>query len=83
MALTNFAALQTEQKLAWAKDLWKVARNNSFMTQFTGTNANSMIQRVTELKKTEKGARAVFQLVADLTGDGVTGDYTLEGCSAR
>lgn len=79
MALTNFAALQTEQKLAWAKDLWKVARNNSFMTQFTGTNANSMIQRVTELKKTEKGARAVFQLVADLTGDGVTGDYTLEG----
>ena len=79
MALTNFGALQTEQKLAWSKDLWKVARNNSFMSQFTGAGSNSMIQRITELKKSEKGARAVFQLVADLTGDGVTGDYALEG----
>jgi len=38
-----------------------------------------MIQRITELKKTEKGARAVLTLVADLEGDGVAGDRTLEG----
>lgn len=79
MATTNFGQLQTEQKLAWGKELWKVARNNSFMMQFAGTGSNSMIQRITELKKTEKGARAVFQLVADLVEDGITGDYTLEG----
>jgi len=38
-----------------------------------------MIQRVAELTKTKKGARAVITLVADLQGDGVVGDRTLEG----
>ena len=79
MALTNFAALTTEAKTAWSMDLWKHARNYSFMNQFTGTGPNSMIQRITELKKTEKGARAVITLLADLAGDGVAGDRTLEG----
>ena len=44
-----------------------------------GDSTESMIQRVTELKKDEKGARAVLTLVADLEGDGVAGDRTLEG----
>ena len=38
-----------------------------------------MIQHITELKKTEKGARAVITLLADLEGDGIAGDRTLEG----
>ena len=38
-----------------------------------------MVQHITELKKTEKGARAVITLLADLEGDGVVGDRTLEG----
>lgn len=79
MALTNFAALTNEAKTAWSMDLWKHARNYSFMNQFTGTGPNSMIQRITELKKDEKGARAVITLLADLTGDGIAGDRTLEG----
>ncbi|RDE25130.1 DUF4043 family protein [Motiliproteus coralliicola] len=79
MALTNFAALTTEQKTAWAMDLWRTARNQSFVMKFTGKGHNSLIQRITELTKTEKGARAVMTLLADLTGDGVVGDYTLEG----
>ena len=79
MALTNFAALTNEEKTAWSMDLWRHARNYSFMNQFTGTGPNSMIQRITELKKTEKGARAVITLLADLEGDGVAGDRTLEG----
>lgn len=37
-----------------------------------------MIQRITELTKSEKGDRAVLTLVADLEGDGIMGDYTLE-----
>lgn len=76
---TNFAALTTEQKTAWARDLWRTARNQSFLMRFTGTGHNAMIQRITELTKTEKGDRAVMTLLADLTGDGVVGDYTLEG----
>lgn len=79
MALTNFAALTSEALTAWSMDLWKHARNHSFMNQFTGTGPNSMIQRITELKKSKKGARAVITLLADLAGDGIAGDRTLEG----
>ena len=38
-----------------------------------------MVQRITDLTKTKKGARAVMTLVQDLEGDGVAGDRTLEG----
>lgn len=79
MALTNFSLLTTEQKTAWSMDLWKAARNYSFVNKFLGKDTNSMIQHVTELKKSEKGARAVITLLADLEGDGVVGDRTLEG----
>lgn len=77
--LTNFSLLTTEQKTAWAMDLWKVARNGTFIDKFVGNDANSMIEHITELKASEKGARAVITLLADLEGDGVAGDRTLEG----
>ena len=78
MALTNFTTLTTEQKTVWSRDLWMAARNASFTMRFTGKGPNSMIQRITELTKSEKGDRAVLTLVADLEGDGVVGDYTME-----
>lgn len=77
--LTNFSNLTTEQKTVWAMDLWKQARNFSFVNKFLGSDANSLIQHITELKKSEKGARAVITLLADLEGDGIAGDRTLEG----
>jgi len=77
--LTNFAALTSEQKTVWSMDLWEMARNMSFVNKFMGSDENSVIQHVTELKKTEKGNRAVITLLADLVGDGVAGDRTLEG----
>jgi N4-gp56 family major capsid protein len=79
MALTNFAALTAEQKKAWSMSFWHHARNNSFLNQFTGSGSNAMIQRVTELTKSKKGTKAVITLLADLLGDGVVGDNTLEG----
>jgi N4-gp56 family major capsid protein len=79
MALTNFASLTDEQKTIWARDTWKNARNAMFLNRFLGDGSNSMIQRISELRKTEKGARAVITLVKDLEGDGVAGDRTLEG----
>ena len=79
MSLTNFSLLTSEQKTIWSMDLWKQARNLSFVNKFLGSGPNSMIQHITELKKDEKGARAVITLLADLTGDGVAGDRTLEG----
>ena len=79
MAQTNFAALTAEQKTAWSKEFWTAARNLSFMNQFAGKGPNSLAQRITELKKNEKGSRAVITLIPDLEGDGVVGDYELEG----
>lgn len=79
MALTNFALLTDEQKTVWSMDMWKAARNYSFIGKFLGKDSNSLIQHIDELKKTEKGARAVITLLADLEGDGVAGDRTLEG----
>ena len=78
MALTNFTALTTNEKTVWSRDLWMAARNASFTMRFTGKGPNSMIQRITELTKSEKGDKAVLTLVADLEGDGVVGDYTME-----
>lgn len=77
--ITNFALLTNEQKTVWSMDLWEQARNLSFVNQFLGKDANSMVQHVTELTKTQKGARAVITLVHDLEGDGIAGDRTLEG----
>lgn len=79
MALTNFAALTSEQLTIWSRDFWRVARNNSFINQFSGSGQNAMVQRVSELTQSEKGARAVITLLADMVGDGITGDNTLEG----
>lgn len=79
MALTNFGALLTEQKTVWSRDLWKQARNISFINKLSSKGINSMVTRVTELTKSEKGTRAVLTLVADLEGDGVVGDNELEG----
>lgn len=79
MAKTNFTKLVTEQKTAWANETWSHARNLSFINRFVGKGDNAMIQRITDLKKSEKGARAVMTLVADMITDGVTGDFDLEG----
>ncbi len=79
MSVTNFNALTDEQKTVWSRQVWKQARNFSFVTKFTGSGPNAMIQRIKELTKSEKGTRAVITLVADLEEDGVPGDNQLEG----
>lgn len=82
MATTDFTLLTDERKTVWSRDVWKVARNTSFLTRYLGTGSNSMIQRITEMTKTEKGDRAVITLVPDSEHDGVAGDRTLKGNEA-
>lgn len=82
MAATNFSALTTEQKKVWSRDVWHQARENSFVSRFMGTGKNALVQRITELTKTEKGDKAVITLVPDIEEDGVTGDYELVGNEA-
>jgi N4-gp56 family major capsid protein len=79
MTTTNFTRLTTEQKEVWSRDLWKQARNLSFVNKFLGEGPNALIQHIKSLTKTEKGARAVMTLVPDLEGDGVAGDRRLKG----
>jgi len=79
MALTNFAALTSQQKLVWSRDVWSAARDQMFIKKFIGTSDNSVIQRITELTKTEKGEQVIMHLVADLVDDGVIGDNEREG----
>ncbi len=79
MSTTNFARLTTNQLTVWSRDIWEAARNYSFLHNFVGDSANAMVQRISELKQTSKGARAVYTLVTDLVGDGVVGDNQMEG----
>jgi len=79
MAVTNFGLLTANELTAWSREFWELARNRSFVTRFTGKGPNAMIQNITELTKTKKGARAILTLLTDLEGDGVVGDRTLEG----
>lgn len=77
--LTNFAALTPKQKIVWSRDVWSAARDMMFVKNFVGTGDNSVIQRITELTKTEKGEKVLMHLVADLVDDGVIGDNEREG----
>lgn len=79
MAATNFAALQPEHKIVWSKETWKLARDLMFLNKFLGKGEGAMIQRITELTKTEKGEQCLMFLVADLVEDGVIGDNKREG----
>ena len=79
MATTDFGALLTNQKIAWARDLWRQARNASFVLKHAGTSSTSAIQKITALTKSEKGDKAIVTLVPELTGNGVIGDFQLTG----
>lgn len=50
----------------------------AFINKFIG-GSSDVIQRITELTKTEKGEMVIMHLLADLVEDGVTGDNQREG----
>ncbi|KJA11298.1 hypothetical protein RP29_06115 [Acidovorax temperans] len=76
---TNFGSLTPIQKVNWARVTWAAARDQMFIKNFISTTGNSVVHRITELTKTEKGDQCIFQLVADLIRDGVVGDNEREG----
>jgi len=79
MAVTNFARLTPQQKIVWSRDVWSAARDGMFIKKFLGTGDGALIQRITELTKTEKGEQVLMHLVADLVEDGIIGDDQREG----
>ena len=79
MAFTAFGELTPIQKVNWSRVVWKAARDQMFLKNFMSDTGNSVVHRITELTETEKGTQCLFQLVADLIGDGVRGDDEREG----
>ena len=79
MAFTAFGELTPIQKVNWSRVVWKAARDQMFLKNFMSETGNSVVHRITELTATEKGTQCLFQLVADLVGDGVRGDDEREG----
>lgn len=79
MAYTALGAQQPNQKQAWVKESIKTFRENFFFEKFMGPGENSIIQTVKELKRTEKGDRALIGLVQDMQGSGIVGDNDIDG----
>lgn len=84
MSATDFGSLSAARKRVWAAKTWKEGRDETFFygKGFMSKKAedhNKPITYITELTKTSRGLECVMQLVADLQGDGVAGDNTLEG----
>lgn len=78
MAMTNLAANQDAFTL-WKKDSIRAFREELFFKRFLGTDENSVVQYITELKKTDTGTKAMIGLIPDLAGNGVVGDNELDG----
>jgi len=74
MSVTNFGRLGDEQKTYWERELWTYMRNESFMASVMGKDENAPVHHITKLTKTERGTRAMIQLVPDLHGRGVSND---------
>jgi N4-gp56 family major capsid protein len=79
MGFTPLGQQMPEQKKAWSKEAIRVFREAFFFEKFMGESENSIIQTVKELKKTEKGDRALIGLVQDMKGSGIVGDNDIDG----
>jgi len=79
MAYTPLGSQQPQQQRAWVRESIRVFRENFFFNKFTGKGDNSIVQMVTELKRTEKGDRAMIGLVQEMRGSGIVGDNDIAG----
>lgn len=81
MATTDFGALSTAKKKVWAAQIWVAGRDANFWMSngFVGGGQNNVIERITDLTRTERGEECIMQLVADLQQDGIAGDNVLSG----
>ncbi|EGO63499.1 N4-gp56 family major capsid protein [Acetonema longum] len=62
----------------WRRVLWETTKKELYWNKFIGEGPNSIITKMTDLKK-EAGDRIVVPLLPKLIGPGVTGDDVLEG----
>ena len=77
MALTEFGVNHPLAVKLWSKKLMHEALKETWISKFIGKGSDSLIQIDPQLK--EVGDKLTYGLRVLLTGDGVTGDSTLEG----
>jgi len=78
MSATAYPAGHPLAQQLWAKKLYVEALRNTYIWDFLGKSADSVIHWRTEVQK-DAGDRVTVGLRAQLTGAGVSGDGTLEG----
>lgn len=78
MATTEYGVNHPMAVKHWSADLMKEALKRTHALKFMGKDKNALCQIKTELNK-NAGDRVRFGLRMQLTGDGVSGDGTLEG----
>ena len=78
MADTEFGVNHPLAVKVWTKKLILEAINQAWFGKFVGEDSNAVVQSLTDLKK-GPGDTIYPMLRAQLTGDGVQGDATLEG----
>lgn len=79
MAAPSFnPGLNLNQISYWEKKVWKTLRTRSITEQLASEDGGAAIHRITDLKNTTWGTKAVMTLVPDDYSYGVVGDNQLE-----
>jgi N4-gp56 family major capsid protein len=78
VASTTFATGNNATVKLWAKKLWREALSQTYVSRFMGTGSDNVIQISEDLSK-NSGDRVRTTLRMLLSGDGISGDSTLEG----
>ena len=78
MATTNYGVNSPEAVKLWSRKLNREALKRTWFSKFCGEDSNSVIQILTDTQK-GPGDRVRSTLRMLLSGDGVSGDGTLEG----
>ena len=79
MAETEFGTSSDHTVKIWSKKTWYEAQKGTlYFKKFLGSNEDSILYMAKDLEKTA-GDNIVYDLMVEMTGEGVSGDNTLEG----
>ena len=79
MAETAFGTSSDQTVKLWSKKTWYEAQKGAlFFNKFLGTTEDSILYWAKDLEK-NAGDNIVYDLLVEMTGEGVSGDNTLEG----
>lgn len=78
MATTSYAVNDLQTVKLWGKRLLREALKETFVSRFMGTSTDSLVYVKNELNR-QAGDQVKYSLRMQLSGNGVSGDNTLDG----